>query len=144
METGSHIRLVLWKAAKAVEKADLAGIAETGLGLTDFAILEALLHKGPLTINAIGEKVLLTSGSMTAAINRLTKNGLARRVRDPADGRSFFVHLTRAGREIIEKAYDTHRGHLEKVAEALTPEERSELVRLLKKIGLHADRIAKE
>ncbi len=139
METGSRIRLILWKAAKAVEKVDRAGIAETGLGLTDFAILEALLHKGPLTINAIGEKVLLTSGSMTAAINRLKKNGLVQRVQDPADGRCFHVHLTPSGSKVIENAYALHQKNLEKVAEVLNPDERDELVRLLKKIGLHAD-----
>ena len=67
MATGPHIRLVLWKASKAVEKVDKASIAKTGFGLSDFAIMEALLHKGPLPINQIGDKVLLTSGSMTAA-----------------------------------------------------------------------------
>ena len=56
METGPHIRLILWKAAKAVEKIDKARIAKTGLGLSDFTIMEALLHKGPLPINQIGEK----------------------------------------------------------------------------------------
>ena len=46
MATGTHIRLVLWKAAKAVERIDMASISKTGLGLSDFSILEALLHKG--------------------------------------------------------------------------------------------------
>jgi len=76
METGPHIRLVLWKAAKAVEKADRASIAGTGLGSSDFTIMEALLHKGPLQINQIGERVLLSSGSMTVAVNRLENKGL--------------------------------------------------------------------
>ena len=67
METGAHIRLVLWKAAKAVEKVDRQSIARTGLKLTDFQIMEVLLHEGPLPINTIAGKVLLTSGSMTAA-----------------------------------------------------------------------------
>ena len=80
MQTGSHIRLVLWKAAKAVEKVDRESIDRTGLGLSDFTILEALLHKGPLTINQIGQKVLLTSGSMTAAVNRLERKGLVQRI----------------------------------------------------------------
>jgi len=56
METGSHIRLVLWKSNKAVEKVDKESIAQTGLGLSDFSIMEPLLHKGPLPINQIGEK----------------------------------------------------------------------------------------
>ena len=95
METGAHIRLILWRAAKVVEKVDGASIAGTGLGPTDFAIMEALLHKGPLPINVIGEKVLLTSGSMTAAINRLEKSALVKCIQDPADGRCFYVHLTK-------------------------------------------------
>ena len=87
MATGPHMRLVLWKAAKAVEEVDKASIDQTGLGLSDFTIMEALLHKGPLPINQIGEKVLLTSGSMTAAVNRMERKGLVTRIQDPADGR---------------------------------------------------------
>ena len=141
METGPHIRLVLWKAAKAVEKVDKASIAQTGLGRSDFAIMEALLHKGSLAINQIGKKVLLTSGSMTAAINRLEKGGLVKRVRDQSDGRYCYVHLTEDGRNVIKEAYGNHQLNLEKIAEILTDEERKELVRLLKKMGFHADKI---
>ncbi len=139
MEKGPHIRLVLWKAAKAVEKFDRASIAHTGLGLSDFTIMEALLHKGPLPINQIGEKVLLTSGSMTAALNRMEIRGLVKRLQDPSDGRSFFVHLTKKGRRMIKTAYEKHSIHLEKIASVLSDAERNELVRLLKKIGLFAE-----
>jgi MarR family 2-MHQ and catechol resistance regulon transcriptional repressor len=144
METGPHIRLVLWKAAKAVEKVDKASIAQTGLGLSDFTIMEALLHKGPLPINQIGEKVLLSSGSMTAAVNRLEIKGLVKRIQDPSDGRCFYVHLTKSGRKVIKDAYHKHEQNLEKIVEVLTGDERSELVRLLKKIGFHADLITVE
>jgi MarR family 2-MHQ and catechol resistance regulon transcriptional repressor len=139
MQSGSHIRLVLWKAAKAVEKVDQASIAQTGLGFSDFAILEALLHKGPLLINQIGEKVFLTSGSMTAAVNRLENKGLLKRIQDPSDGRCFSLHLTEKGRKTIKEAYAQHALNLEKIAGVLTESERSELVRLLKKIGLFAE-----
>lgn len=139
METGSHIRLVLWKAAKAVERVDRASIRRTGLTLSGFAIMEALLHKGPLPINLIGEKVLLSSGSMTAAINRLEQAGHVRRIQDPADGRCFNVHLTQTGRQLVSQAYRQHAHNLERAAGALTAAERIELVRLLKKIGWHAD-----
>ena len=139
MATGTHIRLVLWKAAKAVEKVDKASISKTGLGLSDFSIMEALLHKGPLTINQIGEKVLLTSGSMTVAINRLEGKGLVKRIQDPADGRCFYVHLTKEGRKTIKKAFARHKQNLEKIVGVLSDKERTELVRLLKKIGLCAE-----
>ena len=141
METAPHIRLVLWKAAKAIEKVDRASIAGTGLLLSDFQILEVLLHKGPQPINTIGEKVLLTSGSMTAAANRLGKRGLVRRVQDASDGRCFNVHLTDEGLSVIKKAYAMHRNNLENIAAVLTPKERGELVRLLKKIGRNAEKV---
>ncbi len=140
MVTGSHIRLVLWKAAKAVEKVDREGIDQTGLGLSDFTIMEALLHKGPLTINQIGQKVLLTSGSMTAAVNRLERKGLVKRIQDASDGRCFYVRLTKRGRKVINDAFYRHQQNLEKIAEVLTRDERTELVRLLRKLGFHAER----
>ncbi len=139
METAPHIRLVLWKANKAIEKVDRASIAETGLHLSDFAIMEVLLHKGPLPISVIGEKVLLTSGSMTAAVNRLEKKGYVRRIQDTSDGRCFYVHLTAQGRAVIRPAFERHRKNLEALTSVLTAEERDELVRLLKKIGRNAE-----
>jgi len=141
MEKGAHIRLVLWKAEKAVERIDLQSIAATGLCSSDFAIMEALLHKGPLMIGQIGEKVLLTSGSMTAAVNRLERNGYVKRFKKIEDERCCDVALTRKGRKVIEAAYPRHEKNLEKLAEGLTPEERNEIVRLLRKIGYHAARI---
>ena len=141
METAPHIRLVLWKAAKSIDRVDRASIAGTGLQLSEFAILEVLLHKGPQPINAIGEKVLLTSGSMTAAVNRLEHKGVVRRLQDSTDGRRFQVHLTASGRDTIEAAFAKHQRNLELAMEGLTDKERSELVRLLKKLGRHADAI---
>jgi MarR family 2-MHQ and catechol resistance regulon transcriptional repressor len=133
------MRLVLWKAAKAIERVDRASIAETGLKISDFTIMEVLLHRGPLPITTIGEKVLLTSGSMTAAVNRLEKRGLVIRVQDPSDGRCFHVHLTQKGRGIIRRAFAQHERKLGDIAAVLTPEERGELLRLLKKIGRRAE-----
>ena len=144
MQSGPYIRLILWKAAKAIEKVDQASIAKTGHGLSDFAIMEALLHKGPMTINQIGEKVLLSSGSMTAAINRMEVDGLVKRIQDPSDGRCCYVHLTKEGRQIIKTAYAKHERNLEKIAGVLTAEEREEIVRLLKKIGLFAQSLGSE
>jgi len=138
METGTHIRLVLGRAAKAIERIDRESIADTGITVSDFTILEALLHKGPLPINILGAKVLLTSGSMTAAANRLEEKDLIKRIQDPSDGRSFYLHLTKKGRRLIKEAFDRHARNLEEIADVLNEQERSELVSLLKKIGRHA------
>lgn len=143
METGTHIRLVLGRTAKAIERVDRKSIAGTGLNISDFGILEALLHKGPLPINTIGEKVLLTSGSMTAAANRLAEKGLIKRIQDPSDGRCYYLHLTDTGRRLIKDAFDKHAQNLEQIADVLNKVERSELVRLLKKIGRCAQNLDK-
>lgn len=141
METGTHIRLVLGRAAKAIERVDRDSIADAGINFSDFSIMETLLHKRSMPINTIGEKVFLTSGSMTTAANRLEKKGLITRIQDPCDGRCFYLHLTKSGRRLIANVFDKHSKNLEKIAAVLNSEERSELVRLLKKIGLHAQNL---
>src|SRR6476659_9847529 len=84
---GIHLWLVLWKACSAVRDYAIRDITSLGLGLSDFAILEVLLHKGPTPVNDIGAKVLLTSGSMTTAIDRLEARNLVERRTDPEDRR---------------------------------------------------------
>ena len=78
---------------------------------------------------------------MTAAADRLEKKGLIKRIQDPSDGRRFHLHLTVSGRVLITRAYEEHSKNLEKIAKILTADERSQLVRLLKKIGRHAESI---
>lgn len=141
MYTGPRIRLIFGSANKAIERLDRISIAQTGLNTTDFMILEALLHKGATPISRIAEKVLLTSGSMTTAANRLEKRGLVQRVRDPNDGRSWYLHLTRAGREVINSAYNSHSKVLERLIADFDQHELSQLAVLLKKLGLQAARI---
>ena len=114
-------------------------IAGSGLGMSDFRVLEALLHKGPLPVNTIGAQVWLTSGSATAAIDRLEKKRLVRRADDPSDRRARIVHLTLAGRAWIERTFAQHREAMESAAKGLDRGEREELVALLKKLGKAAD-----
>ena len=94
-----------------------------------------------MAINAIGEKVLLTSGSMTAAANRLEKKGLIERMRNPSDGRCFYLHLTKPGTTLIRRVFDRHSKNLDTLFGVLDPTEQEEFVRLLKKVGKHASLI---
>jgi MarR family 2-MHQ and catechol resistance regulon transcriptional repressor len=113
-------------------------ITAQGLGLSDFMVLEVLLHKGPLTISAIGEKVLLASASMTSAIDRLEKRGLVRRKSCSSDRRIRFVELTDCGKTFIEEIYTRHVKDLEAVMSDLSDEEQVTLYEGLKKIGMAA------
>ena len=137
--TGVHVFLVLWKAARALESYAQGSILELEIGASDFAVLEALLHKGPLPINEIGRKVLLTSGSITVAVDRLETKRLVERRAHGTDRRTRMVHLTREGRKLITSAYAEHAADMERLAAAsLTSTERKTLIRLLKKIGYKA------
>ncbi len=140
--TGVHLWLVLWKAARAVEAQALRSVEGLGMCLSDFGVLEALLHKGPLPVNALGAKVLLTSGSMTAAIDRLERRGLVRRTADAHDRRARVVHLTSAGRKLIRPAFADHAQALERAVAALAPGERATLIGLLRKLGRGAEQLA--
>lgn len=137
--TGVHVFLVMWKAVHAVEAYAQHSIAELEMCGSDFAILEALLHKGPLPINEIGRKVLLTSGSITVAVDRLESKGLVERRASGTDRRAKIVHMTKAGNELITRIYNDHAADMERLASSsLTKTERETLIRLLKKIGYRA------
>ena len=137
--SGVHVFLVLWKAARAVEAYAAKSISELEMCGSDFAVLEALLHKGPLPINEIGKKVLLTSGSITVAVDRLETKGLVERRAHDTDRRARMIHLTKEGRKVITRVYADHAADMERLAsDSLTTPERQTLIRLLKKIGYEA------
>ena len=137
-EAATRVWLVLWKAAHAIEQNAIRSVSALGLGRSDFAVLEVLLHKGPQPVNIIGRKVLLTSGSITAAVDRLESRKLLRRTADPKDGRSRIVQLTETGRHLIERAFQKHAMDMEETMAVLRSGERVELVRLLRKAGMWA------
>ncbi len=133
--TGTHVWLVLSRANRAVEASALQSIAGTGLCASDFSLLEALLHKGPLPVNVLGRKLLLTTGSITTAVDRLVRRGLVVRKDHPQDRRVRLVELTAEGRALIEPAFLRHAADLDEVVAVLTPEERVTLLALLRRLG---------
>ncbi|WP_051978254.1 MarR family winged helix-turn-helix transcriptional regulator [Edaphobacter aggregans] len=134
-----HLWVVLWKAWRAVEAHAIRNIGQFGMVATDFGVLEALLHKGPLTVKQIGEKVLLTSGSMTAAVDRLAARGLVVRRDDARDRRARIIELTPEGRELIERAFACHRDAMEQALKRFTEGERTMLLPLLRSLGRTAE-----
>ena len=133
--SGVHLWLVLMKAHRTLFNISTADIARSGLCFSDFAILEILLNKGPMPVNTVGDKASLTSGSSTAAIDRLARRGLVRRAPDKNDRRTRVVHLTDAGRKLIAANFLVHARVMEHAAHALSRAERSSLISLLKKLG---------
>jgi len=136
--TAPRLWLVIMRSHRALTRLAEESITKAGLCLTDFAALEALLHKGPLTISEIQGKVLLASGSMTAAVDRLEKLGLVVRKSSPSDRRARVVQLTPEGRRLAASSYEQHAKDLEALMSALSEKEKQQLYRSLKRLGLLA------
>src|SRR5882724_2841877 len=130
--------LVIAKSYRALSLLAEWSIANTGLCLTDFVALEALLHKGPLTISQIQEKVRLASGSMTAAVDRLEKLGLVVRKSSPSDRRARVLELTARGKRLAASSFEKHAKDLEALMSALSEEEMEQLHGSLRKLGIFA------
>jgi MarR family transcriptional regulator, 2-MHQ and catechol-resistance regulon repressor len=138
--SGVHIWLVLMKAfhALAAHAEQSLKLSQSGLGNSDFRVLEVLLHKGPLPVNTIGPKVWLTPGSISIAIDRLEKKALVKR-KYTDDRRVRLVELTAKGRSLITRISGEHAAAMEEVASVLPTEERLTLLQLLKKLGKGAE-----
>jgi MarR family 2-MHQ and catechol resistance regulon transcriptional repressor len=141
--TGVHVWLVFMKAFRALFTHAEESIEQTQLGDSDFRILEALLHKGPLPVNTIGPKVWLTPGSISVAVDRLVRKGLVSRKDQASDRRVRQVELTNKGRALITGGFREHAAAMENAASVLSKKERLTLLRLLKKLGKHAAEMGK-
>ena len=127
------------KAMQAITRYALANLEDTGLGLSDFAVLEALLHKGPLPVNAIGPKVNLTPGSISVAVDRLFSKGLVSRAECSRDRRVRIVALTPRGKSVITPIFHAHEATMEKVFSGLSRDEMRQLEQQLKRVGKQAE-----
>src|SRR5450631_300688 len=139
-----HVWLVMMKAMRALTRYAAAGIEETGLGLSDFGVLEVLLHKGPLPVNMIGPIVDLTPGSISTAVDRLVAKGLVSRVESTQDRRVRIVALSARGKDLIASAFRRHSGQMRRVFSELSPDELRGLEAALKKVGKRAAALMEE
>ena len=133
-----HVWLVMIKAMRALTRYGMAAIEDTGLGESDFRVLEVLLHKGPLPVNTIGPIVDLTPGSISVAVDRLFEKSLVTRAGSTEDRRVRIVALTPRGRALIVRAFRKHSEQMRRVFSDLSPEELSDLEAALKKVGKRA------
>jgi MarR family 2-MHQ and catechol resistance regulon transcriptional repressor len=139
-----HVWIVTMKAMRALTRYATAGIQDTGLGLSDFGVLELLLRKGSLPVNTIGPMVDLTPGSISIAVDRLVAKGLVSRVESTEDRRVRIVALTPRGKDLIVSAFRKHSGQMKKVFSELSPEELRSLEVKLKRVGKRAAALMEE
>src|SRR3989441_9282757 len=136
---GVHVWLVLMKAHQSLVRHAERSIVSLDMCISDFGVLEVLLHKGPQWVSEIGRRVNLTSGSITTAIDRLEQRGLVARAAHASDRRARVIHLTPDGKARITHVFATHKQAMDRTAHGLSKDERATLIELLKKLGTTAE-----
>jgi MarR family 2-MHQ and catechol resistance regulon transcriptional repressor len=131
------------KAMQALTRYGGVAIEDSGLGNSDFRVLEVLLHKGDLPVNTIGPMVGLTPGSMSIAVERLVEKGLVTRAESTEDRRVRIVAMTPLGKALIVPAFRKHVAQMRKVFSELSPDELRGLEAALKKVGKRAAALMK-
>jgi MarR family 2-MHQ and catechol resistance regulon transcriptional repressor len=102
---------------------------------SQFAVLEALYHLGPLTQGEVSAKVLKSGSNITTVIDNLERDGLVQRQRDTYDRRVIYIHLTDVGKDKIEAVLPGHIAALVEVFSSLSESEQDTLAYLCKKLG---------
>jgi MarR family 2-MHQ and catechol resistance regulon transcriptional repressor len=133
-----HLYVVLSRASEALHAHTKSDIESHGLTQTEFAILEALYHKGPMLLGEVQKKILVSSGGITFLIDKLVKRGLVQRRLCDTDRRARWAELTDAGRELIASIFPGHADVIRRAISGLSAAEEQTLIGLLKKLGHHA------
>src|SRR5882757_7620365 len=131
--SGTRLWLVMLKAHRTLERLAIGSIESSEVGLSDFAVMEMLLHKGPQPVNEIGRRIELTSGAITTAVDRLESRDLVTREAHPSDRRARIVRLTAQGEKQAAKVFGVHKTAMDVAASGLSKAERATLIQLLKK-----------
>lgn len=136
-ENNINLKLVIAirRSLKPEESHLSALLSESGLTYPQFGVLESLYHVGPMNINQIIDKTLSTSGNMTVVIRNLVNQGLITKDKDPEDGRSFIISITKKGYDLIDSIFPSHLEGLRNVFSSLDEEEKKELLLLMKKLN---------
>ena len=139
-DTAATLKLwiVLSRAHRAVSEHARRQVERHGLRPTEFGVLEALYHKGPLTLGQLGERILLTSGSTTTVVDKLEERGLLARRTSSGDRRVCYAELTEDGRTLVGGIFPEHAAVLRSAMGGLTTEEKRIVTTMLRRLGLHA------
>ncbi|WP_458863067.1 MarR family winged helix-turn-helix transcriptional regulator [Acidaminobacterium chupaoyuni] len=129
------ILIGLHRAANAIDRQTARLAAPFGLTLGQFAVLEALYHKGDLTVGQVQQAILSTSGTIPLIVAKLEQQGYVTRTQDEEDRRRWILHLTDEGRELIAEVYPLNEAMILRQMDCWSDEEKETLVTLLKRFG---------
>jgi MarR family 2-MHQ and catechol resistance regulon transcriptional repressor len=140
--TALKLWVVLARSHDAVAEVLKADIERHGLTLAEFAVMEALYHKGPQLLGEIQRRVLVSSGGMTFLVDRLAKRGLAERRACAADRRARYAALTVRGERLMQSIFPEHAAAIHGAMAGLKQPEQRALIALLRTLGTKAARMA--
>src|SRR5690625_479513 len=138
MELSLKLFVVLSRAFEAIQKEVAKDIRSYGLNPTEFAVLELLYNKGEQPIQKIGEKVLLASSSITYVVDKLEDKPYLVRQACAKDRRVTYAVITDEGKALMDEIFPEHKNSLKNIFAGLTPDEKVEVIALLKKLGYYA------
>jgi MarR family 2-MHQ and catechol resistance regulon transcriptional repressor len=136
--------IALGRGLKAIEQHVRPHLVQSGLSMTEFAVLEVLFHKGPLRLGEIRDRILVTGASTTYVVKKLEERGLMRRRSSTEDSRVVFGELTAKGRSLIAEVFPAHVERLQQATAGLTVSQKREASRLLRALSRHARRTTGE
>jgi len=136
--------IALGRTLQALERGVRPHLLQSGLSMTEFAVLEVLYHKGALPLGDIRDRILLTGATTTYVVKKLEERGLMRRRACAEDQRIVFGELTAKGRALIDEVFPGHVERLCRVMAGLSVSQKREATRLLRALSLHARRTTGE
>jgi MarR family 2-MHQ and catechol resistance regulon transcriptional repressor len=139
-----HTWNLMLNALWAIRQLALPPILREDLGESDFRVLDVLLNKGPMPVNALGPKVDLNPGSVSVAVDRLYKKGLVSRVESESDRRVRTVSLTEKGRRVFVPIFRQHAALVKRAFQDVSPEEQHQMEELLRKIARRAEKLGNQ
>jgi len=131
---GTFVKLV--RASDSVTARIHRHLIDAGLSVSQFGVLEALFHVGPLSQAELARKILRSTGNITMVIDNLEKRGLVNRERQKDDRRYYIVQLTSGGRKLIGSIFPRHAAKIMEEMKVLSSAEQETLGNLCRKLGL--------
>lgn len=132
--------VVLMKASKSLQEVIKDDISNHGMRTSDFEILEALYHKGRLTVREVSEAVLINTGSITYVIDKLEKKGLLERSNCKDDRRVVYIQITDEGKKLMNTIFPAHQRVIEELFDGISEEDKKTVVNVLKQVGRKASK----
>lgn len=137
-EQALKLLVVLSRAQTALSELVTRDAERHGLTASEFGVLEALHHKGPMLLGELQRKILVSSGGITYLVDRLEDRGLVERLECPSDRRARYAALTDAGRELITRIFPEHRQAVLEAMSGLDQDQQRQATELLRRLGLAA------